>query len=205
MVAFAWHLQPSKPRAQQDGSNFSQLSQPGPNLAFSHLFGLAGDAYPGVLSSSCIFSAFSCRKMVKARSLLKGKIPTSRSFSPARNRKKMTTTDAKADSPVAAVTDHMTKLQAAGSWDTDELSYEKHHAGEAKKGEPADGRPSLEDHHRGIFSIRKLHKQHKEKTHPLDWGYPGELSKEEVDCFVSDFCLVACAQFFWRCRKAETA
>ena len=134
--------------------------------------------------------------MVKARSLLKGKIPTSRSFSPARSKKKMTTTDAKADSPVAAVTDHMTKLQAAGSWDTDELSYEKHHAGEAQKGEPADGRPSLEDHHRGIFSIRKLHKQHKEKTHPLDWGYPGELSKEEVDCFVSDFGLFACAQFF---------
>ena len=124
--------------------------------------------------------------MVKARSLLKGKIPTSRSFSPARSWKKMTTKPAKADSPVAAVAESMTKLQAAGSWDTDELSYEKHHAGEAKK-ESADGRPSLEDHHRGIFSIRKLHKQHKEKTHPLDWGYPGELSKEEVDCFVSDF------------------
>ena len=139
--------------------------------------------------------------MVKARSLLKGKIPTSRSFSPARSKKKMTT-DA-VDSPVAAVTDHMTKLQAAGSWDTDELSYEKHHAGEAKK-ESADGRPSLEDHHKGIFSIRKLHKQHKEKTHPLDWGYPGELSKEEVDCFVSVFCLV-CAHFFWRWRGMETA
>ena len=139
--------------------------------------------------------------MVKARSLLKGKIPTSRSFSPARSKKKMTT-DA-VDSPVAAVTDHMTKLQAAGSWDTDELSYEKHHAGEAKK-ESADGRPSLEDHHKGIFSIRKLHKQHKEKTHPLDWGYPGELSKEEVDCFVSCFLFIMCS-LFWRWRGVETA
>ena len=133
--------------------------------------------------------------MVKARSLLKGKIPTSRSFSPARNRKKMTTDAAKPESPVAAVTDHMTKLQAAGSWDTDELSYEKHHAGEAKAAAAGDGRPSLEDHHKGIFSIRKLHKQHKEKTHPLDWGYPGELSKEEVDCFVSVF-IIICAYIF---------
>jgi hypothetical protein len=125
--------------------------------------------------------------MVKARSLLKGKIPSSRSFSPSRSKKKKMTTDAQPTSAVADVTDHMTKLQAAGSWDTDELSYEKHHAGEAKKDQGADGRPSLEDHHKGIFSIRRLHKQHKEKTHPLDWGYPGELSKEEVDCFVSFF------------------
>lgn len=143
---------------------------------------------------------FPSATMVKARSLLKGKIPTSRSFSPARAKKKMTTDT---DSPVAAVTDHMTKLQAAGSWDTDELSYEKHHAGEAKKEPAADGRPSLEDHHKGIFSIRKLHKQHKEKTHPLDWGYPGELSKEEVDCFVSVFfCwFVLCFLFFGDARR----
>ena len=139
--------------------------------------------------------------MVKARSLLKGKIPTSRSFSPARAKKKMTT-DA-VDSPGAAVTDHLTKLQAAGSWDTAELSDETHHAGEAKK-ESADGRPSLEDHHKGIFSIRKLHKQHKEKTHPLDWGYPGELSKEEVDCFVSCFLFIM-RSIFWRWRGVETA
>ena len=167
--------------------------------------GLAGDQIRVFFQLPPPPGIFASATMVKARSLLKGKIPTSRSFSPARSKKKMTT-DAKAELPVAAVADHMTKLQAAGSWDTDELSYEKHHAGEAKAGgkeAAGDGRPSLEDHHKGIFSIRKLHKQHKEKTHPLDWGYPGELSKEEVDTFVSVFCL-SCAQFFWRCRVAET-
>ena len=135
-------------------------------------------------------------KLVKARSLVKGKIPSSRSVSPsARSSKKKMTQQA--DSPgVAAVTDHLTKLQAAGSWDTDEMTYDKHHAGEKspKEGAGADGRPSLEDHRKGRFSVRLLHKQHKEKTHPLDWGYPGEMSKEEVDCFVS-FLLV---RFFWR-------
>ena len=123
-------------------------------------------------------------KLVKARSLVKGKIPSSRSVSPsARSKKKMAQQPDDSSPGVAAVTDHMTKLQAAGSWDTDEMTYDKHHAGEQKK--EGDGRPSLEDHHRGIFSVRLLHKQHKEKTHPLDWGYPGEMGKEEVDCFVS--------------------
>ena len=131
-------------------------------------------------------------KLVKARSLVKGKIPSSRSVSPsARSSKKKMTQQA--DSPgVAAVTDHLTKLQAAGSWDTDEMTYDKHHAGEKSPKDGGDGRPSLEDHRKGRFSVRLLHKQHKEKTHPLDWGYPGEMSKEEVDCFVSlVFCMFA--------------
>ena len=124
--------------------------------------------------------------LVKARSLVKGKIPSSRSVSPSARSSKKKMTQQPDSSPVAAVTDHLTKLQAAGSWDTDEMTYDKHHAGE-KSPKEGDGRPSLEDHHRGIFSVRLLHKQHKEKTHPLDWGYPGEMSKEEVDCFVSFF------------------
>jgi hypothetical protein len=91
---------------------------------------------------------------------------------------------------VEAATDHLTRMQAAGSWDTEELTYEKHHpeaaaAAAAAGGGVKDGRPSLEEHHRGIFSIPRLHKQHKEKTHPLDWGYPGELAKDEVACYVS--------------------
>ena len=45
VVAFAWHLQPSKPRAQQDGFKFSQL--------FSAAIALVWPVMvPGVLSSS---------------------------------------------------------------------------------------------------------------------------------------------------------
>ena len=128
---------------------------------------------------------------MRVKSILTGRIPSARSFSPLRSsssKKKSSsmTTDTKTDAGVAGVTDHLSTLQAAGSWDTEELSYEKHHPEAAAAADKDGGRPSLEDdHHRGFFSSRLLHKQHKEKTHPLDWGYPGELTKEEVDCYVS--------------------
>mmetsp|Transcript_20129 Transcript_20129/g.29578 ORF Transcript_20129/g.29578 Transcript_20129/m.29578 type:complete len:93 (+) Transcript_20129:139-417(+) len=43
-------------------------------------------------------------------------------------------------------------------------------------------------------TVRRLGKQKKGSTSPMDWGMPGELTKEEVDVFVSFvwFCLCPC-------------
>ena len=35
----------------------------------------------------------------------------------------------------------------------------------------------------GKFTLQQMTKQGKGKTHPLDWGYPGELTKEEAAVF----------------------
>ena len=35
----------------------------------------------------------------------------------------------------------------------------------------------------GKFTLQQMTKQGKGKTHPLDWGYPGELTKEEATVF----------------------